>query len=62
MKKTPESAEVLGEHDNGWFGKTGKKDLMEVANAPGKTSFKFEDMFICDPSKKYYGYTSWDGE
>lgn len=35
---------------------------MEVANAPGKTSFKFEDMFICDPSKKYYGYTSWDGE
>lgn len=35
---------------------------MEVANAPLKTSYKFQDMFICDPSKKYYGYKSWDGE
>lgn len=60
--KTPESAEVLGENKTGWFGATGKKDIMEVANAPLKTSYKFQDMFICDPSKKYYGYKSWDGE
>lgn len=34
---------------------------MEVANAPLKTSHRFEDMYICDPSAKHYGYTSWDG-
>lgn len=62
MGKTPESAEVLGENKTGWFGATGKQDIMEVANAPLKTSYKFEDMFICDPSKKHYGYKSWDGE
>lgn len=35
---------------------------MEVANKPLKTDHKFEDMFVCDPSKKYYGYKSWDGK
>jgi phosphatidylserine decarboxylase len=39
----------------------GYKDLMEVANAANKTSFNFEDMYQCDPSKKHYGFTSWDG-
>jgi phosphatidylserine decarboxylase len=33
---------------------------MEVANAPLKSNHKFEDMYICDPSKPKYGYTSWD--
>lgn len=33
---------------------------MQVANAPLKTNHKFEDMYICDPSKPRYGYTSWD--
>ncbi|KIH94520.1 phosphatidylserine decarboxylase [Sporothrix brasiliensis 5110] len=57
---TPESAEVLGDHETGWLGKVGYKDLMEVANAPYKTDHKFEDMYICDPSAKHYGYKSWD--
>jgi hypothetical protein len=35
---------------------------MEVANAPLKTSHKFEDMFISDPSAKHHGYKSWDGK
>lgn len=35
---------------------------MQVANAPLKTQHKFEDMFVCDPKAKYYGYKSWDGE
>jgi phosphatidylserine decarboxylase len=34
---------------------------MEVANAPNKTSFKFEEMYKCDPTKKHYGFKSWDG-
>ncbi|ROV87405.1 hypothetical protein VSDG_09677 [Cytospora chrysosperma] len=57
---TPESAAVLGDHRLGWFGQHAKSDLMEVANAPLKSSHKFEDMYICDPSKPKYGYTSWD--
>lgn len=59
--QTPASAEVLGEHKMGWFGKIGKSDLLEVANAPYKSSMKFEEMFICDPTAKHMGYTSWDG-
>ncbi|OAA59615.1 phosphatidylserine decarboxylase family protein [Niveomyces insectorum RCEF 264] len=58
--KSPESAHVLGTHSTGWFGDIGYKDLMEVANAPYQSSHKFEDMFVCDPTAKYYGFTSWD--
>ncbi len=35
---------------------------MEVANAANKTTFKFEDMYICDPSAEHFGFKSWDGE
>lgn len=59
--KSPESASVLGDHKEGWFGETADKDIMQVANAPLQTNHKFADMFICDPSKKYHGYKSWDG-
>ena len=58
---TPESAKVLEANQNGWFGEVGQKDIMEVANAASGTSFKFEELFVCDPSKKYHGYKSWDG-
>ncbi|KAF8144701.1 phosphatidylserine decarboxylase family protein [Mycena galopus ATCC 62051] len=58
--KSPESAYVLGDHKEGWFGETANKDIMQVANAPLQTNHKFEDMFLCDPAKKYHGYTSWD--
>ncbi|KAB5536196.1 Phophatidylserine decarboxylase-domain-containing protein [Coniochaeta sp. 2T2.1] len=57
---TPESAKVLSNHRAGWVGEVGYKDLMAVANAPYKTDHKFEDMYICDPSKEHYGFTSWD--
>lgn len=57
---SPKSVEVLGEHRQGWFGPTGKKDMMEVANAPYKTEHSFENFFVCDPKAKYYGYKSWD--
>ncbi|CAG9994067.1 unnamed protein product [Clonostachys byssicola] len=58
--QTPESASVLENHKTGWFGEVGVKDLMEVANQPYSTNHKFEDMYICDPSAKHYGFKSWD--
>ena len=60
--QSPESAQVLGDHKTGWFGPTGIHDLLQVANAPLESSMSFEDMFVCDPSAKHYGYKSWDGK
>lgn len=61
--KSPESASVLGSHSQGWFSQHGQKDLLEVANTPLKTFHeKFEDVYICDPKAKHYGYKSWDGK
>jgi phosphatidylserine decarboxylase len=60
--QTPESAKVLGDHTQGWFGPVGLHDLVEVANKPNGTDMKFEDVFHCDASAKYYGYKSWDGK
>ncbi|KAL1884152.1 hypothetical protein VTK73DRAFT_6821 [Phialemonium thermophilum] len=58
--QSPESADVLGDHKSGWFGETGKRDLLQVANAARNTEYSFEEMYICDPSKEHYGYKSWD--
>ncbi|KAK5632848.1 hypothetical protein RRF57_008562 [Xylaria bambusicola] len=45
----------------GWFSDHGRKDLMEVANAPLKTNHSFEELYACDPKVKYHGvYKSWD--
>ncbi|KAJ7268326.1 phosphatidylserine decarboxylase family protein [Mycena rebaudengoi] len=60
-KMLKKSAYVLGDHKEGWFGETANKDMMQVANAPLQTNHKFEDMFVCDPAKKYHGYKFWDG-
>lgn len=60
--QTPQSADVLGDHKQGWFGETGVKDVMAVANGPLGTSHKFDDFFVCDPSAKYHGYKCWDGK
>lgn len=53
---------MLGADKEGWFGEHATKDVMEVANKPLQTNYKFEDMFKCDPKAKYYGYKSWDGK
>jgi phosphatidylserine decarboxylase len=60
--QSPESAEVLRDHQTGWFGEVGYKDLMQVANEPNGTSFKFEEMYKCEPSQKHFGFKSWDGK
>lgn len=54
-----DSAYVLGSDTIGWFSEHGKHDLAFTANI-GQTSYTFEELFICDPSKEYYGYKSWD--
>lgn len=60
--QTPESAKVLGKDKHGWFGETATKDVEIVANKAGNTDLKFHDMFVCDPSKEYHGFKSWDGK
>lgn len=62
------SASVLGDDSNGWFGPTGIKSLIAVANiGPAgdphwneQPDRQFGDLFICDPKAKHHGYKSWD--
>jgi phosphatidylserine decarboxylase len=56
---SPASAYVLGNNSIGWFSEHGVNDLAKTANI-GQTSYKFEELFKCDPSKENYGYKSWD--
>ncbi|KAL9125562.1 MAG: hypothetical protein Q9217_005253, partial [Psora testacea] len=56
---SPASAAVLDTHSSGWFGEIGKKDLTATANV-GESSHAFEDLFVCDPTAKHYGFNSWD--
>lgn len=57
---SPESAVVLSDHSDGWFGPTSVKDLTDVANNAAGSSLSFEQLFECDPSKKHHGFASWD--
>ncbi|KAK3068525.1 hypothetical protein LTR53_013837 [Teratosphaeriaceae sp. CCFEE 6253] len=58
---TPKSAEVLGNHTQGWFSEHGVKDMMDVANAPYGSQHTFEDFFVVPDAKaKNHGYKSWD--
>lgn len=56
---SPASAYVLGNDSIGWFSDHGVKDLTATANN-GQSSFKFEELFKCDPTKEHYGFKSWD--
>ncbi|KAL4792186.1 Phophatidylserine decarboxylase-domain-containing protein [Aspergillus venezuelensis] len=57
---SPDSREVLGDDQYGWFGEVGKGNLMNVANMPRDTGHQFDDLFVCEPSKPYHGFKSWD--
>eukprot|EP01126_Amoeba_proteus_P007556 TRINITY_DN12712_c0_g1_i1.p1 TRINITY_DN12712_c0_g1~~TRINITY_DN12712_c0_g1_i1.p1 ORF type:complete len:424 (-),score=55.34 TRINITY_DN12712_c0_g1_i1:12-1106(-) len=46
---TPESCKYLHDGPGGWFSPSA------MASMPG-----FREMFICDPSKPHWGFTSWD--
>ncbi|CBX95063.1 predicted protein [Plenodomus lingam JN3] len=56
---SPESAYVLGSDKIGWFSDHAVQDLATVANI-GQTSYKFEELYKCDPSKEHWGFKSWD--
>ncbi|KAI4911872.1 hypothetical protein J4E90_006689 [Alternaria incomplexa] len=56
---SPASAYVLSDNKIGWLSDHGTHDLALTANV-GQTSYAFEELFHCDPSKKHHGYKSWD--
>jgi phosphatidylserine decarboxylase len=59
--RSEESAkQCLGKDDCGWFSPHGKSDLAAVANNAAHTSHTFEELFHCDPTRPYHGFTSWD--
>ena len=63
--QSPESATCLSSDAAGWFGPTALQDLTAVANLTSANpqaadQRSFEDLFQCEPSEKYYGFTSWD--
>jgi phosphatidylserine decarboxylase len=57
---SPESATALDESENGWFGQTGRSNLVQVANAPHGSNHGFDRLFVCDPTAKHHGFASWD--
>ena len=58
--QSPASASCLGNDSDCWFGETGLREITATANLKGVTSYKFEEIFQCDPSAKHHGFTSWD--
>ena len=59
--RSEESAkQCLGDDNSGWFSPHGKSDLRAVANNATGSSYAFEELFNCDPTKPYHGYKSWD--
>ena len=56
---SPDSAYVLGNDKISWLGEHGSHDLELTANV-GQDSYKFHELFECDPAKENHGYTSWD--
>lgn len=59
--RSSESTAVLHAHrgDSSWFGEKALGDLTTVANVGG-TSYKFDEMYICDPKDPHHGFKSWD--
>ncbi|KAL8738519.1 MAG: hypothetical protein Q9181_000678 [Wetmoreana brouardii] len=57
--QSPASTDVLDDHSTGWFGSTGKKDL-EITGNVGQSSHSFQELYVCDPNAKHYGFKSWD--
>ncbi|KFZ22888.1 hypothetical protein V502_02633 [Pseudogymnoascus sp. VKM F-4520 (FW-2644)] len=58
--QSADSMHVLSSGPAGWFGPAALQALTSVANAPYKTSLRFDEIFACDSSAAYYGFTSWD--
>ncbi|KAJ7138178.1 phosphatidylserine decarboxylase-domain-containing protein, partial [Mycena epipterygia] len=52
---SPASCYVFSTDEGGWFSKPALSAL-----ADNYSGLRFEDIFVCDSSAKYYGFTSWD--
>ena len=46
--------------ENGWLRPTAMRALMNEATVEGAEPSKFDEVFVCNPSLPYYGFTSWD--
>lgn len=69
---TPDSRYVLTTGDPredviSWLSQTAQDEMLQVAEAalgmepnPISSNATFDDVFQCDPTAPYYGYTSWD--
>lgn len=56
---SPESAYVLGNDKISWLSEHGSHDL-ELTGNVGQGSYKFHELFECDPDAEHHGYKSWD--
>lgn len=59
---TPASAAVLDAKSGGWLCKKGLKTMSEVATTHTHSKHplrEFEHIFVCDPAKEHFGFTSW---
>ncbi|KAI9763199.1 MAG: hypothetical protein M1840_000865 [Geoglossum simile] len=57
--RSPASTNVLSTED-GWLSATALEALVDEASAGATEPLTFEQMFVCDPSLPFYGFTSWD--
>ena len=70
LKSEASAKQCLGDDNSGWFSPHGRSHLTAVANNASASvsssgsgqhsSYTFEELFHCDPTKPYHGYTSWD--
>ncbi|GIJ92458.1 hypothetical protein Asppvi_011440 [Aspergillus pseudoviridinutans] len=54
-----ESTAVLNTSSTGWFSPPALAQLTATANIGG-TSYRFDEMYVCDPNATCYGFQSWD--
>ena len=56
---SPDSVSVLTDAPDGWLSKEAVSAMIVQANN-GVFDYTFEQLYICDPTAPYYGFTSWD--
>ena len=54
--KSQDSAAVVTTQDHGWLSPTALERLQEAA----RETRPFEEIYVCDPTKPNWGFTSWD--
>ncbi|KAJ6150381.1 phosphatidylserine decarboxylase family protein [Penicillium samsonianum] len=57
--RTPEPAATLDDPLKGWFSNSSLTALAASGNTNG-TTYKFHEIFDCNPSAPYHGFRSWD--